>query len=250
MTSHPPPADPAGDTVDTRGATPAPDPGPVTARPIRGRVWKFGHNVDTDVMAPWGVIAKPFEERRPHLLPIRPELVAEVQPGDIIVAGRNWGCGSSREQAPENLALLGVAAVVAESFGRIYFRNAIAQAFPNLACPGIWDATDDGDTVEIDLPTATIRNLRTGETLTGRPYTPEMLAIVEAGGLLEVLRRRVAAAGTSVEVRTDRSAAAAPPAGATAEATGAPPAGTGALPTDGRGQAGASATTDGGGMSR
>ncbi|MEZ5411708.1 MAG: 3-isopropylmalate dehydratase [Acidimicrobiales bacterium] len=160
---------------------------------LRGRVWKFGHDVDTDVMAPWGVIAKPFEERRDHVLRIRPEFAAEVAPGDLIVAGRNWGCGSSREQAPENLALLGVGAVVAESFGRIYFRNAIAQAFPNVACPGIWEATDDGDELEVHLATATVRNLRTGAELTGRPYTPEMLAIVEAGGLLEVLRRKVAA---------------------------------------------------------
>lgn len=157
----------------------------------RGRVWKFGHDVDTDVMAPWGVIGRPFEERRAHVMPNRPEFAAEVRPGDLIVAGRNWGCGSSREQAPENLALLGVAAVVAESFGRIYFRNAIAQAFPNLACPGIWDATDDGDELEVDIVAATVRNLRTGTTHQARPYTPEMLAIIEAGGLLEVLRARV-----------------------------------------------------------
>ncbi len=160
---------------------------------VRGRVWKFGHDVDTDVMAPWGVIAKPFEERRGHVLAIRPEFAAAVAPGDLIVAGRNWGCGSSREQAPENLALLGVAAVLAESFGRIYFRNAIARAFPNVACPGIWEATEDGDELELDLATAIVRNFRTGAELTGRPYTPEMLTIVEAGGLLEVLRQKVAA---------------------------------------------------------
>lgn len=158
---------------------------------LRGRVWKFGHNVDTDVMAPWGVIAKPFEERRPHLLPIRPEFVKEVQPGDLIVAGRNWGCGSSREQAPENLALLGVAAVLAESFGRIYFRNAIARAFPNLTCPGIFEQTEDGDELEVDVRAASVHNLRTGAILQAQPYTPEMLAIIDAGGLLEVLRRRV-----------------------------------------------------------
>jgi 3-isopropylmalate/(R)-2-methylmalate dehydratase small subunit len=168
---------------------------PVTVRstgPVRGRAWKFGHDVDTDVMAPWSVIAKPFEERRPHVLAGRPEFAAEVAPGDVIVAGRNWGCGSSREQAPENLALLGVGAVLAESFGRIYFRNAIAIAFPNLSCPGVWEATEDGDELEVDVETATVRNLRSGLTLQGRPYTPEMLEIVRAGGLLEVLRRRAA----------------------------------------------------------
>ncbi len=157
----------------------------------RGRVWKFGHDVDTDVMAPWGVIARPFEERRSQVLAIRPDFAREVQPGDVVVAGRNWGCGSSREQAPENVQRLGVSVVLAESFGRIYFRNAIARAFPNLVCPGVWDATADGDIVEVDLRTATVTNHTRGWVLAGRPYTAEMLAIVQAGGLLAVLRQRV-----------------------------------------------------------
>jgi 3-isopropylmalate/(R)-2-methylmalate dehydratase small subunit len=155
-------------------------------------VWRFGDDVDTDVMAPWGVIGRPFDERRPHLFPNRPEFVGDVRPGDLIVAGRNWGCGSSREQAPENLQLLGVGAVLAESFGRIYFRNAIARAFPNLVCPGLWEAVADGDELDVDVTAATVRHVRTGVTFAARPYTAEMLAIVEAGGLLEVLRRRVA----------------------------------------------------------
>lgn len=173
---------------------------------IRGRVWVFGDNVDTDVMAPWGVIGRPFEERRPRLFPNRPGFVDQVQPGDVIVAGRNWGCGSSREQAPENLALLGVAAVVAESFGRIYFRNAIAQAFPNLACPGITAAVAEGDEVTVDLVAATITVASTGEVVQARPYTPEMLAIIEAGGLLEVLRQRVAAGDLPGSPRTGEGA--------------------------------------------
>ena len=158
---------------------------------MRGRVWKFGHNVDTDVMAPWGVISRPFEERKRYLLPIRPEFAAEVALGDLIVAGRNWGCGSSREQAPENLKRLGIAAVIAESFGRIYFRNAVAIAFPNLACPGIWDATEDGDEIEVEIETATVHNYRTGVTHQARAYTAEMLQILHAGGLLEVDRKSV-----------------------------------------------------------
>jgi 3-isopropylmalate/(R)-2-methylmalate dehydratase small subunit len=158
---------------------------------LRGRVWKFGHNVDTDVMAPWATIARPFEERRSQVLGIRPEFAGEVQPGDVVVAGRNWGCGSSREQAPENLQLLGVSVVLAESYGRIYFRNAIARAFPNLVCPGVWDVTEDGDDVEVDLRTATVTNHSRGWVLAARPYTKEMLAIVEAGGLLAMLHRRV-----------------------------------------------------------
>lgn len=159
---------------------------------IRGRVWKFGHDVDTDVMAPWNTLSLPWEERRRSVLHTRPEFVERVAPGDLIVAGRNWGCGSSREHAPENLKLLGVAGVIAESFGRIYFRNCVAIAFPNLACEGIHDACREGDELEFDVRDGRIRNLTRGVELRGQPYTPDMLAILEQGGLLEVLRRQVA----------------------------------------------------------
>jgi 3-isopropylmalate/(R)-2-methylmalate dehydratase small subunit len=157
----------------------------------QGRVWVFGDDVDTDVMAPWNTIALPWEERRQSVLHVRPEFAANVRPGDVIVAGRNWGCGSSREHAPENLALLGVSGVVAESFGRIYFRNCVAIAFPNLVCPGVRATCEDGDEVEFDLVSGMVRNLSRGVTLRGRPYTPDMLEIIERGGLMEVLRRRL-----------------------------------------------------------
>jgi 3-isopropylmalate dehydratase small subunit len=159
---------------------------------IRGRVWKFGDNVDTDVMAPWNSLSLPWEERRQTVLQIRPDFAESVRPGDVIVGGRNWGCGSSREQAPENLKLLEVAAVVAESFGRIYFRNCVAMAFPNLACPGVHAACEDGDDVELDIRSGIVRNLTRNTTLQARPYTEDMLAIIEQGGLMEVLRQRVA----------------------------------------------------------
>ena len=156
---------------------------------IRGRVWKFDHNVDTDVMAPWGSFSLPWEERKKMVLHINQRFVQEAQPGDVIVAGRNWGCGSSREQAPDNLKRLGVAAVVAESFGRIYFRNSIAIAFPNVVCPGVWSAFNEGDELELDLESARVRNLTQGTELQGQRYTDEMLAIIKAGGLMNVLRQ-------------------------------------------------------------
>ncbi len=159
---------------------------------MRGRVWKFGDNVDTDVMAPWNSLALPWEERRKTVLHIRPEFIQGVQPGDLIVAGRNWGCGSSREQAPENLKLLGLGGVIAESFGRIYFRNCVAIAFPNLACPGLHAACEEGDELEIDIRTGRISNLTRGFERRAHPYTEDMLKIIEQGGLLEVLRLRVA----------------------------------------------------------
>jgi 3-isopropylmalate/(R)-2-methylmalate dehydratase small subunit len=141
-------------------------------------------------------LSLPWEERRKSVLQIRPEFVERMQPGDIIVAGRNWGCGSSREHAPENLQLLHVAAVVAESFGRIYFRNCVAIAFPNLACPVVHAACEDGDEIDIDIRSGVVRNLTRGAVLQARPYTEDMLAIVEQGGLLAVLKQRVASRRT------------------------------------------------------
>jgi 3-isopropylmalate dehydratase small subunit len=157
---------------------------------VRGRVWVFDDDVDTDVMAPWSAISLPWEERRRSVLHIRPEFAEQVRPGDVIVAGRNWGCGSSREHAPENLKLLGVSGVVAESFGRIYFRNCIAIAFPNLVCPGIRGICRDGDEVAFDLASGEVRNLSRDVTLQGRAYTGDLLEIVERGGLMGVLRQR------------------------------------------------------------
>lgn len=161
---------------------------------IRGRVWKFGDDVDTDVMAPWSTLSAPWEERRGSVLHIRPRFADQVKAGDLIVAGRNWGCGSSREQAPENLQLLGIGAVIAESFGRIYFRNCIAIAFPNLVCPGIAAACQEGDELEVDVGSGRVRNLSRGSELQGEAYTRDMLEIVEKGGLLKVLEARIGAA--------------------------------------------------------
>ncbi len=160
---------------------------------IKGKVWKFGDNVDTDVMAPWTSLGEPWEERRKVILHNRPGFVDQVEPGDIIVAGENWGCGSSRENAPANLKELGLGAVVAESFGRIYFRNSIAIAFPNVACPGVHEAFDEGDELELDLETATVKNLTRNTVLIGQPYTKEMIQIIKKGGLMNVLKERMAA---------------------------------------------------------
>lgn len=162
-------------------------------RIIRGRVWKFDHNVDTDVMAPWNSLNLEWEERRKTVLHIRPEFVRQMEPGDVIVAGRNWGCGSSREAAAENLQKLGIGAVVAESFGRIYFRNSLAIALPNIVCADVHGAFEDGEELELELKTARIRNLTRGTELQGTPYTEEMLTIIEKGGLMNRLKEKLAA---------------------------------------------------------
>lgn len=159
---------------------------------LRGRVWTFGDNVDTDQMAPWNHMGDAWDERRTHLFPTRPDFPRDVRAGDIVVAGRNWGCGSSREQAPENIKQLGVSAVVAESFGRIYFRNSIAISLPGIACPGVRAAFEEGDEIELDVESAVVRNLSRGTELHGHPYTDDMLEIMRRGGLLEVLKDRLA----------------------------------------------------------
>lgn len=159
------------------------------AKPLVGRVWKFGDDISTDLLAPGAYAVAPLEERKRHVLEsVRPEFPGEVRPGDVVVAGRNFGCGSSRETAPEGLQALGVACVVAESFARIFFRNAVALGLPVLPCPGVSDLFEDGDLAEVVVSEARVRNVRTGRELRGRPLPPLMLEILQAGGILERLR--------------------------------------------------------------
>jgi len=153
---------------------------------IRGRAWRFGDNVDTDQMAPFSTFMASWEETRPQIFPARPGFSTAFQRGDIIVAGKNWGCGSSREQAPANLKKLGAAAVIAESAGRIFYRNAIALALPCLVCPGVAAAVLEGDEIEVDFAQGVVR-IAGGPTLQGFAPTADMLRIFESGGLLETL---------------------------------------------------------------
>ena len=163
---------------------------------LSGNVWKFGHNMDTDVMAPWKTMSVGWEQRKSSVLHVRPGFSDLVKAGDIIVAGRNWGCGSSREQAAENIKLLGIAAVVAQSFGRIFFRNALAIALPCMVCPDAYNAFEEGNQAKIILSASRIFNLTKNLELMAEPYTPEMVSIIEKGGLMNVLRERLAGGGT------------------------------------------------------
>jgi 3-isopropylmalate/(R)-2-methylmalate dehydratase small subunit len=159
-------------------------------RPKRGRVWKFGDDIDTDRLAPYDSMALPWPRRRPTVLRERPQFAAECGPGDILVAGRNFGCGSSREPAADNLRLLGLSCVLAESFARIYFRNTVAIGFPNLACPGISEWCEDGDELEVHLADGRVENLTRGAGLRAIPFDATMVEIIEAGGLLPMLARQ------------------------------------------------------------
>jgi len=157
---------------------------------VRGRVWRFGDDISTDLLAPGQYAIEPVEVQKHHVLEsIDPTFAATVEPGDVIVAGRNFGCGSSRETAPENVKALGVACVVAESFSRLFMRNAVAVGLPVLACPGVHEAVAAGDVIEIDLASGRIVVGDGGVSLSAQPLAPEMREILEAGGILALLRQ-------------------------------------------------------------
>ena len=156
---------------------------------ITGKVWKLGDNIDTDAIAPGEYLDAPIEEVVKHVFEhTRPEFAREDQQGDIIVAGRNFGCGSSRENAPAALKELGIGCIAAVSFARIFFRNAIAIGLPVVICKGIPDIFNEGDAAVIDFRNARVRNASTGAELEGERFSDDILSIVESGGILEKLK--------------------------------------------------------------
>lgn len=159
---------------------------------IRGRVWTFGDNVDTDVITPSILVDAPMEEMKKHVLEaLNPRFPLEVMPGDVIVAGKNFGCGSSRETAPDAIRALGVAAVVAASFGRIFFRNAIAIGLPIIICPQAAEHFQEGQKIELDIPRAIVKNLTDGSIFSGDVLSKDILDILSAGGILALLKAQI-----------------------------------------------------------
>lgn len=155
---------------------------------MRGRVWRFGDDISTDLLSPGAYAVDPVEVRKLHVLEsVDPDFARSVRPGDLLVAGTNFGCGSSRETAPENLQALGIACVVTASFARIFLRNAVAIGLPVLVCPEAPQVVDTGDEAEVDLAAGELRNLRTGAVARGEPLPEEMLRILAAGGILATL---------------------------------------------------------------
>ena len=167
-----------------------------------GRVWKYGDDVNTDLLFPgkYTYTLRDPEEIAAHALEdLDPEFASGVRNGDVIVAGRNFGCGSSREQAATCLVYNGVGAVVAESFGRIFYRNAINNGLPVLVCPQGVDAIEAGQTIEIDLEASMIR-CPAGEL----PLTPLALtlrAILASGGLIAHVQEKLAGAADGAPVK-------------------------------------------------
>jgi len=160
---------------------------------IRGRAWKFGDNVDTDVIIPTRVVTStsdPYGWARYVMEPLDPDFHKKVEKGDILVAGKNFGCGSSREQAPTALKYAGIGAVIAESFARIFFRNSINIGLPVLECKNISTKIREGDILEVYLETGNIRNLTTGENIKAMPLPEFALQIILDGGLIPYLKKR------------------------------------------------------------
>jgi 3-isopropylmalate/(R)-2-methylmalate dehydratase small subunit len=153
------------------------------------RAWKFGNDINTDVITPGRYTVTTDRKRLGEIafIEYRPEFAKEVQEGDVIVAGCNFGCGSSREHSPVAIKAAGVSAVVAKSFARIFFRNAINIGLPLFVCEDT-DKIDDGDTIGIDFKTGKIRDKTNGSVLKVKPLPPFMQNIVDRGGLVEFLR--------------------------------------------------------------
>jgi 3-isopropylmalate/(R)-2-methylmalate dehydratase small subunit len=158
---------------------------------ISGRVWRYGDDVNTDVIFPgkYTYSISDRQEMAEHALEdLDPEFVQEVQPGDIIVAGKNWGCGSSREQAVICLKEAGVGAIVARSFARIYFRNCINEGLPIVTCDAV-DSVATGEEVTIDFERGVVTT--PGDEYTFPPLASSVMEILDAGGLVPHVRRKL-----------------------------------------------------------
>jgi len=159
---------------------------------MSGRVFLFGDNIDTDQMAPGKYMRGGIDMLAEHCLEgVRADFASAVQPGDIVVAGRNFGVGSSREQAAEALKHLGIAAVLAQSFAGIFYRNAINLGLPVLVCPEISKLVD-GIKVDLDLDAGKLSVVETGETIPLEPLPDNLKVLLADGGLIAHLKKRFA----------------------------------------------------------
>ena len=161
---------------------------------LKGKVHKYGADVNTDVIIParYLNVSDPAELAKHCMEDIDREFVAEVQPGDIIMATTNFGCGSSREHAPLAIKASGISCIIAKSFARIFFRNAINIGLPLLECEEAVAQTEAGDSLEVDLSSGKIKNVTNGMTFTARPYPDFMAELISAGGLIEYTKKRLA----------------------------------------------------------
>lgn len=160
---------------------------------LKGKVHKYGDNVDTDVIIPARYLntSDPKELAAHCMEDIDADFIKKVQPGDIIVADENFGCGSSREHAPIAIKESGVSCVIAKTFARIFYRNAINIGLPILQCAEAVDAINAGDSVEVDTSTGKITNLTNGKSFQGMPFPEFMQQLIVAGGLIAYAQKKV-----------------------------------------------------------
>lgn len=158
----------------------------------QGKVFKYGDNVDTDVIIParYLTTADPAELAKHCMEDLDKTYVDRVQKGDVIVAGENFGCGSSREHAPIAIKGSGVGCVIAPSFARIFYRNAINMGLPILECPEAVTGLAEGDEVEVDFDSGVIRNVNTGESWQAEPFPAFISKIIQSGGLVNYIRAK------------------------------------------------------------
>jgi len=161
---------------------------------LKGKVHKYGADVNTDVIIParYLNVSEPAELAKHCMEDIDPDFVSKVELGGIIMATTNFGCGSSREHAPLAIKTAGVSCVIARTFARIFFRNAINIGLPLLECGEAVDNTEAGDILEVDLSRGRIKNLTRGMVFTAKPYPDFMARLIAAGGLIEYTKKRLA----------------------------------------------------------
>jgi 3-isopropylmalate/(R)-2-methylmalate dehydratase small subunit len=172
---------------------------------IQGRAWKYGDNINTDVIFPGKytyTLTSRSEIAKHALEDLDPTFASNVQPGDIVVAGRNWGCGSSREQAATCLVYNGVGAMIAASYSRIFYRNALNCGLLAIVCPAAVQAVQNGEPIAVDLDHHLIR-CPAGD-FAFPPFSPSILGIIEAGGLIEYVKTKMATASTAGGSTLDR----------------------------------------------
>jgi len=162
---------------------------------LKGKVHKYGADINTDVIIParYLYLVEPEDLAAHCMEDLDAEFLSRVQPEDIIVATTNFGCGSSREHAPLAIRAAGISCIIAKTFARIFFRNAINIGLPLLECEEAVDNIEAGDEVEVDLSTGTITNLKSDKTFTAKPYPDFMSELIAAGGLIEHTKKRLAA---------------------------------------------------------
>lgn len=161
---------------------------------FNGTVFRYGRDIDTDVIIPARYLntSDPAELAKHCLEDLDTTFVERVKPGDIIVADENFGCGSSREHAPVAIKAAGVSCVIAKSFARIFYRNSINMGLPILECPEAVDAISNGDVVSVDADTGTIVDETTGAIFHAQPFPPFIQEIINAGGLVERTKQKIA----------------------------------------------------------